>query len=289
MGHQKYFTVGRYEVGEVLRLVENPSFEQAKKYVDFKGFKVKVSSLRLRTFRDWGTDCVWCGFKGTYFLLERDKAQEKQDAAYHFNLYGDYQSKPVLFTHDHIVPKSAGGKDVSGNTRTMCKICNQIKGSGVESKLTAVLVAKFPDWVHECKCVKEILNRCKFDEKLNAFLIEKSSHCPKEMDIRDWLYSVCVCCNCGTSLVESKDVPKNVRELWESITGYSSMTGDMMGEGNSGEFSDAKEAERIGYQLQYYDGELRHWFEKLTGYLPVKVKVDQWNPTWKLVKTKKQG
>jgi len=285
MGHQKYFTVGRYEVGEVLHLVENPSFEQAKKHIDFKGFKVKVSSLRLRTFRDWGTDCVWCGFKGTYFLLERDKAQEKQDGAYHFNLYGDYEGKPILFTHDHIVPRSAGGGDVSGNTRTMCKVCNQIKGCGVESKLTGVLVAKFPDWVHECKCVKEILNRCKTDEKLNAFLSEKSNHCPKEMDIRDWLYCVCVCCNNVSSLIESENAPKNVRELWESITGYASMTGEMMGEGNSGEFSDAQDAERIGYQLQYYNAEICHWFEKLTGYLPVQVKEGQ----WKLVKTKKQG
>jgi hypothetical protein len=49
---------------------------------------------------------------------------------YHLNMYGiDANGEEVLFTVDHIVPESKGGKRHLNNLQTMCYPCNQRKKS----------------------------------------------------------------------------------------------------------------------------------------------------------------
>lgn len=88
------------------------------------GFRVKLTSDRIKTFNTCGVRCVTCGIEGTIFALE-------QPAGYtpHLSLYAmDDQGRYVLMTKDHIVPKSKGGASNLSNYQTMCLPCNKEKG-----------------------------------------------------------------------------------------------------------------------------------------------------------------
>jgi hypothetical protein len=86
---------------------------------------------RLRTFIEKGTTCVKCGLEATHFAAEKDKLQKTRK--YHINLWGTKGDKEILFTHDHIIPKSKGGPDRIENCQTMCEPCNGKKGSNYET------------------------------------------------------------------------------------------------------------------------------------------------------------
>jgi hypothetical protein len=101
--------------------------------MDFKGPTVlpnghKFSRLnaRLVLFKTKGTICVRCGTEGTFFALETHDENVKP----HLNLYGvNARGKTVLFTKDHIIPKSKGGANALENYDTMCEPCNGKKGN----------------------------------------------------------------------------------------------------------------------------------------------------------------
>ena len=92
----------------------------------FLGKSVKMASLRLQCFAVDGLICKACGLKASYFTADRHLDQ----IHFHLNLYGLTPSGgEVLFTKDHIHPKSKGGLDRIENMQTMCFECNQAKGS----------------------------------------------------------------------------------------------------------------------------------------------------------------
>lgn len=94
---------------------------------DFDGDIISMSSWRYEVFLASGVICHGCGLEAAYFAKERDKALPP-DAPWHLNLYGIVMGKEVLFTKDHIIPVSKGGKDKIVNLQTMCSTCNQEKG-----------------------------------------------------------------------------------------------------------------------------------------------------------------
>lgn len=94
----------------------------------FGEYEVKVTSLRLTLFKEKGLVCVSCGLEGQYFYLEKNKEWERP----HFNLYGmNKQGKEILFTKDHIYPKSKGGPNSLENLQTMCSVCNSRKADKI--------------------------------------------------------------------------------------------------------------------------------------------------------------
>lgn len=97
-----------------------------KERVIFNDTPVKVSSLRLRTFAHKGITCVRCSLEASFFAIEAPKPN-KENVPPHLNLYGVRGDKEVLFTHDHVYPRSMGGADALENTQTMCHPCNQEK------------------------------------------------------------------------------------------------------------------------------------------------------------------
>ena len=74
-----------------------------------------------------GFSCKYCGFQGTHFWAESNVLN---DSKLHFNLYGlTKNNNEMMFTKDHIIPKSAGGLDVVENFQVLCEHCNSSKGS----------------------------------------------------------------------------------------------------------------------------------------------------------------
>lgn len=99
------------------------SFECHARSIKIDGYDVYTKSMRYKTFMEKGYKCACCGREGTHYILEIPLDQNSTRA--HFNLYSDDN---VLMTKDHILPKSAGGKNYIENMQTMCEICNLAKG-----------------------------------------------------------------------------------------------------------------------------------------------------------------
>ena len=90
------------------------------------GFSVNRKSIRLQTFATKGCKCVACGLEAAYLKLEKLDAAAQSP---HFNMYGLKNGEEILFTMDHIKPKSKGGEDKLENLDTMCTICNLEKSN----------------------------------------------------------------------------------------------------------------------------------------------------------------
>ena len=130
MKMQTYHRKQTYNIDEVLSKRINPLGNKKLKEnrIDFDGDLVSMDSHRYWLFANKGCTCVSCGMKGTFFAKERAGNVER----YHFNLYGiDENGEEMLFTKDHIIPKSKGGKDHLDNYNTMCSKCNNEKGANV--------------------------------------------------------------------------------------------------------------------------------------------------------------
>lgn len=84
---------------------------------------------RYRTFQKSLT-CAGCGLVGEYFFKER----YPDSSTWHLNLYGVKNGEEVLFTKDHIRPKSKGGGNTLNNLQTMCYECNHDKANMSQTK-----------------------------------------------------------------------------------------------------------------------------------------------------------
>lgn len=117
----------RYSLEEVLKHVGRGK----PKLKSFDGDVIDMKSQRYRVFKDKGTACVVCGIQGQLFAKERHDTHKS--IAWHFNLYAlDPNGIEVLMTKDHIVPRSAGGRNALDNYQPMCTTCNNAKGAREE-------------------------------------------------------------------------------------------------------------------------------------------------------------
>ena len=91
------------------------------------GDSINMASWRYQTFVKSGLVCVSCGLKASFFAKEK----LLKDNRYHLNLYGLKDDQEVLFTKDHIFPKSKGGSDSLDNFQTMCSPCNSLKSDKI--------------------------------------------------------------------------------------------------------------------------------------------------------------
>lgn len=107
-----------------------------KESIEVEGFKVYRRSMRYATFYQKGCKCVICGKEGAYFQLDPDECGGNIENRRHFNLYAE---DGTLMTKDHILPKKWGGKDTIDNFQTMCKDCNETKGSQYEHMIDGVI------------------------------------------------------------------------------------------------------------------------------------------------------
>lgn len=131
--YPKYITYGESSLEEVLPYVGTIGKKSYRYCVN--EYNVNVRSHRLQCFKK-NNICVGCGLVGILFRLQSDLTG--QNPIPHFNLYGivgssdalgRVEGSEIIFTKDHIVPKSKGGKDSLSNYQTMCYDCNRLKGA----------------------------------------------------------------------------------------------------------------------------------------------------------------
>jgi hypothetical protein len=139
----QYIRHGIYGIHEVLPyLVDPKTVHDLRKFLKssdpllklstekcYDGKWVKMSSTRYHTFKKSLT-CAKCGLKANFFALEQSPKQDRC----HFNLYGiNTNGREILFTQDHIIPKSKGGHPTNlNNLQTMCTHCNALKNDSKE-------------------------------------------------------------------------------------------------------------------------------------------------------------
>jgi 5-methylcytosine-specific restriction endonuclease McrA len=112
------------EVLPHIKMAERKS-EERKTRINLLGESVKISSLRLLTFKE-SQKCYKCGLEGKFFAIEKTHCQD----VYHINFYGyTKEGKEVMLTKDHIIPRSKGGRNHLDNLKTMCSPCNVEKGN----------------------------------------------------------------------------------------------------------------------------------------------------------------
>lgn len=129
----KYDTLGTIDnLNEVFDCMRKAT---GQKVGNFLGVKVKLGSLRLLTFLHKGVVCSKCGLVADNFAVERDPGAASRGGGYHLNLYSGKGEKRVLFTHDHSVARSLGGKDKLFNCTTMCSPCNFLKSLDEQKEL----------------------------------------------------------------------------------------------------------------------------------------------------------
>jgi hypothetical protein len=91
------------------------------------GVLISTSSIKLRTFVQYGTTCRCCGIKAAFFAIEFNKKDSEQ--AIILNLYAiGEDGKEILMNADHRIPRYHGGSDGVDNMQTMCQPCNLEKG-----------------------------------------------------------------------------------------------------------------------------------------------------------------
>lgn len=147
--------VGEFQSEDVFPFLA--STESKKQYhVDGKAYSVKMNSHRYFLFRE-SRKCVSCGLEATKIFLEHHPS----DKTPHFNFYGEDDGKLILFTKDHILPKSLGGEDRHSNYQTMCIVCNNLKG---HANLTVDSIRQLRE------CYEE--NRVKLTKKKLHLLVE---------------------------------------------------------------------------------------------------------------------
>ena len=112
---------GPIGIDEILSLV-HVGTANVDSYVAVRGRKVRVTTLKLQSFKVNGVVCVACGVAGAAFFVEKTLPTERP----YLNLY---TADNVLMTRDHVVAIADGGQDNIANSQTMCSPCNCAKDS----------------------------------------------------------------------------------------------------------------------------------------------------------------
>jgi 5-methylcytosine-specific restriction endonuclease McrA len=120
--------------------------------ISLSGTKVHVGGLRLSTFKQKGLRCASCGITGSFFALEDFVKRDKTAIAesHHIQLYAvktvNGEDQEVLMTHDHILARSAGGRDNMENSQPMCSPCNSEKSKTENRNLPPTEEKKKRSW-----------------------------------------------------------------------------------------------------------------------------------------------
>jgi len=136
--------IATYDPDEIFEHIKNGGSSSAK--IELCGYIVSAASVKLATLKR-NRVCVSCGSVGNRFILEK----AKEHPGPHLNLYANWTYKygkewAIIMTKDHIVPKSLGGNNGTGNMQTMCRLCNTIKGNSTLAPVQVGMVRGVYDY-----------------------------------------------------------------------------------------------------------------------------------------------
>lgn len=95
--------------------------------VRYLGFRMSIDTDRYEVLYTKGCKCAMCGLEASFAAIEKIGSKRAKP---HLNVYGiNEQGKEVIFTKDHIFPRSMGGFDIMYNYQVLCSTCNSKKGS----------------------------------------------------------------------------------------------------------------------------------------------------------------
>lgn len=95
---------------------------------DYKDSLRRMNILNDLMARD-GNKCLHCGKEPTTYALGKDVANR-----WHMDLYSEESGGLLMYTIDHVFPKSKGGEDTLDNFQILCKVCNEDKGDDLTNE-----------------------------------------------------------------------------------------------------------------------------------------------------------
>lgn len=116
---------GEVSIPELFRKMKEPT-KDIEFTVNGVTYSVKKNSQRYVLFKTKGMKCVVCKKTANCAFLEANVDGERPHVNFYLRRPG---MKDLLFTKDHILPKSKGGKNRQDNYQPMCQECNCRKGS----------------------------------------------------------------------------------------------------------------------------------------------------------------
>lgn len=94
------------------------------------GRKYHFTTKRIKFFLRHGTQCAYCGRKGTIIAIERPKNNPDFTNYWQVNLYAlDQNGGQVIMNSDHVLSAYHGGTSRHDNLVTACWNCNKYKNT----------------------------------------------------------------------------------------------------------------------------------------------------------------
>lgn len=103
--------------------IERVNLSQSRKFSYlYKGvmYEISISDTAKTVARN--PRCCFCGAEATKAFIT------EQQGKFGVKFFTEKNGELILFTKDHKIPKSKGGRNSFNNYQTCCEICNRLKG-----------------------------------------------------------------------------------------------------------------------------------------------------------------
>lgn len=104
--------------------IERVNLSQSRKFSYlYKGIMYEISISDTAKIVARNPRCCFCGAEATKaFVVE-------QLGGFGIRFFTEKNGELILFTKDHKIPKSKGGRNRFNNYQTCCEVCNRLKGN----------------------------------------------------------------------------------------------------------------------------------------------------------------
>lgn len=104
--------------------IERVNLSQSRKFSYlYKGIMYEISISDTAKIVARNPRCCFCGAEATkVFVVE-------QLGGFGIRFFTEKNGELILFTKDHKIPKSKGGRNRFNNYQTCCEVCNRLKGN----------------------------------------------------------------------------------------------------------------------------------------------------------------